>query len=97
MLNFSSLRNSRNYCYFIQCHWCPLVGADGILLVGFKLQGFKFQGFKVRVSGYLGVFDGVFWFFHRLCGIFFVTLQDIRAKAEASFTEKVKKKRKQRG
>jgi hypothetical protein len=27
-----------------------------------------------------------------LCGIFFVTLQDIRAKAEASLTEKVKKK-----
>ena len=73
------------------------VGADGILVVGFRLQGFKFQGFKVRVSGYLGVFDGVFWFFHRLCGIFFVTLQDIRAKAEPSFTEKVKKKRKQRG
>jgi hypothetical protein len=67
------------------------VGADGILLVGFRLQGFKFQGFKVRVSGYLGVFDGVFWFFHRLCGIFFVTLQDIRAKAEPSLTEKVKK------
>jgi hypothetical protein len=41
--------------------------------------------------GYLGVFDGVFWFFHRLCGIFFVTLQDIRAKAEPSLTEKVKK------
>ena len=37
------------------------------------------------------MFDGVFWFFHRLCGIFFVTLQDIRAKAEASLTEKVKK------
>ena len=72
------------------------MGADGILLVGFRLQGFKFQGFKVRVSGYLGVFDGVFWFFHRLCGIFFVTLQDIRAKAEASLTEKVKKKRKRR-
>jgi hypothetical protein len=67
------------------------VGADGILLVGFRLQGFEFQGFKVRVSGYLGVFDGVFWFFHRLCGIFFVTLQDIRAKAEPSLTEKVKK------
>ena len=67
------------------------MGADGILLVGFRLQGFKFQGFKVRVSGYLGVFDGVFWFFHRLCGIFFVTLQDIRAKAEPSLTEKVKK------
>ena len=29
------------------------------------------------VFGYLGVFDGVFWFFHRLCGIFFVTLQRI--------------------
>ena len=43
------------------------------------------------VFGYLGVFDGVFWFFHRLCGIFFVTLQDIRAKAEPSLTEKVKK------
>ena len=40
-------------------------------------------------KGYLGVFDGVFWFFHRLCGIFFVTLQDIRAKAEPSLTEKV--------
>ena len=37
------------------------------------------------------MFDGVFWFFHRLCGIFFVTLQDIRAKAEPSLTEKVKK------
>ena len=48
------------------------------------------------VFGYLGVFDGVFWFFHRLCGIFFVTLQDIRAKAEPSLTEKVKNKRKQR-
>ena len=67
------------------------MGADGILVVGFRLRGFKFQGFKVRVSGYLGVFDGVFWFFHRLCGIFFVTLQDIRAKAEPSLTEKVKK------
>ena len=67
------------------------MGADGILLVGFSLRGFKFQGFKLRVSGYLGVFDGVFWFFHRLCGIFFVTLQDIRAKAEPSLTEKVKK------
>ena len=44
------------------------------------------------VFWYLGVFDGVFWFFHRLCGIFFVTLQDIRAKAEPSLTEKVKKK-----
>lgn len=66
------------------------MGADGILLVGFRLQGFEFQGFEVRVSGYLGVFDGVFWFFHRLCGIFFVTLQDIRAKAEPSLTEKVK-------
>lgn len=43
------------------------------------------------VLGYLGVFDGVFLFFHRLCGIFFVTLQDIRAKAEPSLTEKVKK------
>ncbi|MBQ5461639.1 MAG: hypothetical protein IIT55_07350 [Bacteroidaceae bacterium] len=43
------------------------------------------------VFWYLGVFDGVFWFFHRLCGIFFVTLQDIRAKAEPSLTEKVKK------
>ena len=43
------------------------------------------------VFGYLWVFDGVFWFFHRLCGIFFVTLQDIRAKAEPSLTEKVKK------
>ena len=43
------------------------------------------------VLGYLGVFDGVFCVFHRLCGIFFVTLQDIRAKAEPSFTEKVKK------
>ena len=43
------------------------------------------------VFGYLGVFDGVFWFFHRLCGIFFVTLQDIRAKAVPSLTEKVKK------
>ena len=29
------------------------------------------------VLGYLGVFDGVFWFFHRLCGIFFVTLPRI--------------------
>ena len=67
------------------------MGADGILVVGFRLRGFEFQGFEVRVSGYLGVFDGVFWFFHRLCGIFFVTLQDIRAKAEASLTEKVKK------
>lgn len=34
------------------------------------------------VSGYLGVFDGVFWFFHQLCGIFFVTLQLNRAKGE---------------
>ena len=58
------------------------MGAVGILLVGFRLRGFKFQGFKVRVSGYLGVFDGVFWFFHRLCGIFFVTLQLNRAKGE---------------
>ena len=41
--------------------------------------------------GVFRVFDGVFWFFHRLCGIFFVTLQDIRAKAEPSLTEKVKK------
>ena len=53
-------------------------------------------GIERRNKGYLGVFDGVFWFFHRLCGIFFVTLQDIRAKAEPSLTEKVKKKRKQR-
>ena len=45
------------------------------------------------VSGYLGVFDGVFWFFHRLCGIFFVTLQLNRAKAEPSLTEKVEKKK----
>ena len=36
----------------------------------------------LMVSGDLWVFDGVFCVFHRLCGIFFVTLQDIRAKGE---------------
>ena len=36
----------------------------------------------LMVSCDLWVFDGVFCVFHRLCGIFFVTLQDIRAKGE---------------
>ena len=46
---------------------------------------------------YLWVFDGVFSVFHRLCGIFFVTLQDIRAKGEGrAFTYGEGQKRKQR-
>ena len=58
---------------------CLFMGQDPWIIV--------MTGFVKRALA----FGGVFWFFHRLCGIFFVTLQDIRAKAEPSLTEKVKK------
>ena len=57
----------------------------------------ELDGIPYLVSCDLWGFDCVFCVFHRLCGIFFVTLQDIRAKGEGrAFTYGEGQKRKQR-